>query len=650
MTILRIVRPTNALAGSLATVVLVAALHASVQAAQPPRKNVFDNAEFVLGTDERPPVDSAAWAQVSLPDEWRRTAPGFAGQGWYRIQFELARAPTTMHAIHLAYQRSQQVDYFVNGNLVGGSRDVTARNVAGTLLGPQVYVTVPPHLLRAGKNVIHVRMLATSATAALHGLGQVNFGEAREVRKGYIRGLEQETQVQRAFFAMAFAAGLIALCLWLARRGDRVMLSLAITYLSLAFATAWLSPLRWVELPPVIREILRVYLSYGLPPLSVLLCQRTASLRWWRFERAVWAYLAAVVTLPLWGTGSGEEWRLAVDGINILLLLAGAAIISFHAERPLRWSVILQLVALFLMGALILSEYLRYFGWVSPDTPIIRHYHILVMIVGFGTAIFADHVLSVWRAQKTNVELEHLVAEKAREIEANHARVEDAMREQALARERQRIIADMHDGLGASLVALLRFVQAERGDPYIERRVKESLQELRIAIDALEPSEGNLGAVLGNLRYRLEPLLETTGIRLEWEVAELPRIEALEPTGVFALQRIVLEAFANALKHSGATRIHLSAHPAANGGVEIRVEDNGRGFDTSHPSAGLGLSNMRLRAARIGAQVEISSHIGSGTILRLLVPRQLAGYAEDGVSGKPEPRVLHGLMPVPGAA
>ncbi|MGQ0579780.1 MAG: ATP-binding protein, partial [Betaproteobacteria bacterium] len=568
---------------------------------------MFDNAEFVLGTDERPPHDSAAWAPVSLPDEWRRTTPGFAGQGWYRIEFEFARAPATMHAILLAYLRSHRVDFFVNGNLVGGSRDVTMRNAAGTLLGHAVYLTVPPHLLQAGKNVIHVRMLATSAAAALHGLGQVTFGEAREVRKGYIRHLEQEAQAFRIFLAMAFAAGLIALCLWLARRGDRVMLLLAITYLSWAFTSALLRPLLWLESPPtIIRDILLVHLSYGLPPLSVLLCLRTASLRWPRFEKAVLAYLAAVVTLPLWGSGGGEEWRLAVDGVNTLLLLAGAAIIAFHAERPLRWSVNLQLATLFLMGAFILSEYMRYFGWVNPDTLIIRHYHILVMIVGFGTAFFADHVLSVWRAQKTNVELERLVAEKAREIETNHARVEEAMREQTLARERQRIITDMHDGLGASLIALLRSVQAERGDPYIEQRVKEALQELRIAIDALEPSEGNLGAVLGNLRYRLEPLLEPAGLHLEWEVTELPRIEALEPTTVFALQRIVLEAVANALKHSGASRVRLSAHAAPGGGVEIRVEDDGRGFDTSHPSLGTGLRNMRLRAARIGVQLEIS--------------------------------------------
>jgi signal transduction histidine kinase len=208
----------------------------------------------------------------------------------------------------------------------------------------------------------------------------------------------------------------------------------------------------------------------------------------------------------------------------------------------------------------------------------------------------------------------------------------------------------MHDGLGASLVVLLRYVQSKRPDAHIEQRVKEALQELRISIDALEPSGGDLGAVLGNLRYRLEPLLEPAGVHLEWEVAELPRIEALEPTAVFALQRIVLEAVANALKHSAATRVRISAQAAPGGGVEIRIEDDGRGFDASSPAAGLGLTNMRTRASRIGAKLDISSRAGNGTVVRLLIPLSLARLSEDTASGKPDPRALHDLVPATGVA
>jgi signal transduction histidine kinase len=610
-------------------------------------KTYFEAAEFLLSDEERPPADSAAWRPVRLPDEWRHTVPSYTGRGWYRVVFELAQQPTGIHAIFLPHRRSHRIDYFVNGNFVGGSSDVPANNTAGTLMGSTVFITVPPFLLRIGKNVIHLRMDATASDAAIQGLGRVYFGAAREVRKDYIRRIEQEAEALRSFYAVAFSAGLIALCLWFARHGDRVMLLLAIAYLSWAFVTAWQRPLRWVELSPVMRSMLQIHLSYGLPPLAFMLCLRTAGLVRPRLETAAWIYLCVVVTFPVWRTGDGEEWRLVLDAINIALLLAAAVTVVRHAGRSLRWPIMLQTVTLLLMAALIASEFLRYFGWIPADAPVIRHFHALAMFVGIGTAIFADHVLSLWRARSMSAELERRVAEKKAEIQANRARMEQAKREQALVRERQRIVGDMHDGLGASLVSLLRYAQTQRGDSQIEQRVKEALQELRIAIDALEPSRGDLGAVLGNLRYRLAPLLESTAIQLDWDVAELPPIGGLEPSAVFALQRIVLEAVANALKHSRAGRITLSARESDAGSVEIRVEDDGVGFYVEHPGGGSGILNLHARAARIGARVEISSRPNAGTRVLLSIPAVIPASPDDPASEILEPFIIQDPLPAP---
>ncbi len=642
--------PSATLAGILTAIALFASALAPAQTAQPPWKVVFDRAEFTTADGILPPDETAAWRPVTLPDEWRHTIPGFAGQGWYRIAFEIAQAPTTVQAVHIAYRRSHQVDYFVNGSLVGGSRDVTATNTAGSLVGPPVFITVPPSLLRTGRNVIHVRMRATGAAAAIHGLGRVTFGDAREVRKGYIAKIEQEQEALRSTFAMAFAAGLCALCFWLARPGDRVMLLLVLVCLSWAFVAGWQLPLRWVDLPPVLRDVLQAFLSYGIPPLAVLLCLCASGFRMPRLEKAVWTYVALIVTLPWWRGDDGEAWRLILDAVNISLLAIGVVIMTTRAERPLHWTTTLQVATLLLTAALISSELMRYLGWISPDSLRFHHFHVLVMIVGIGTAIFADHVLAVWRAEEMNAALRRRIDEKTREIEANHLQVDQARRERDLARERQRIITDMHDGLGASLISLLRYVQSNHTEVAIEQSVKEALQELRIAIDALEPCDGDLAAVLGNLRYRLEPLLEPTGVRFDWSVADLPRIEGLEPSAVFALQRIVLEAVANALKHSGARSVRLSARAAGSGSIEIRVEDGGGGFDPAQPVAGLGLANMRARAGKIGARLEIASTPGKGTTVSLVLPHRLPQPVEEIAAPKPDPRALQGLVPAPGVA
>jgi signal transduction histidine kinase len=540
------------------------------------------------------------------------------------------------------------VSFLVNGNVVGGSSDLTAQTISGALSTP-IYINVAPSLLRAGENVIHVRMRGTSARMDMHGLAPVIFGNAREVRKVNIAINEIGFQAQRTFFVMAFTAGLIAIFVWFARRSDRVMLWFGITCLSWAAASIPRLALRWMDLPNL-TNVLAVYVDYGLVVPTIILCLRIVNLSWPRIEAALWAFLIVVATYPLWWSGSSSTLSLIWDAASTALLLFGIVIIVAYSKGRLRWSEKVQVIALLLMAALMFSEVMRYFGWIPVDAKVLRHYHVPLMLFAIGAAIFERHVVAIWRMEQTNVDLERRVAEKTREIEAFHAEREEVMRQQTLARERQRIVTDMHDGLGASLVALLRYVQSKRPDPHIEQRVKEALQELRISIDALEPSAGDLGAVLGNLRYRLEPLLEPVGVHLEWDVAELPQIESLEPTAVFALQRIVLEAVANALKHSGASRVRLSAQAAPGGGVEIRVEDDGRGFDPSHSSLGTGLRNMRARAARIGVRLEISSSTGSGTAISLLIPRRLPDVTEDQASGKPDPRVLHGLVPATGVA
>jgi hypothetical protein len=197
----------------------------------------FKAADFVLDQGSRPPGDSAAWQAVSLPDEWRRRMhTDFTGQGWYRLKFQLPKAPETINALQIPHRRSLSVGFFVNGNFVGGSSDLTALTVSGALSSP-IYIAVPPSLLRAGENVIHVRMRGTSARMDMHGLSSVILGNAREVRRVYIAISETGFQAQRSFFVMALTAGLIAIFVWFARRSDRVMLWFGITCLSWAAAS-----------------------------------------------------------------------------------------------------------------------------------------------------------------------------------------------------------------------------------------------------------------------------------------------------------------------------------------------------------------------------------------------------------------------------
>jgi signal transduction histidine kinase len=82
-----------------------------------------------------------------------------------------------------------------------------------------------------------------------------------------------------------------------------------------------------------------------------------------------------------------------------------------------------------------------------------------------------------------------------------------------------------------------------------------------------------------------------------------------------AFYRITQEALNNAIKHAEATTIDIAlAGPPDR--VELRVRDDGRGFDPqSIPAGHLGLSIMRERAAKIGASMQIESKPGQGTTI-----------------------------------
>jgi signal transduction histidine kinase len=590
---------------------------------------VFDKAEFRwMGGYAGEPSTTARWEPVELPHAWHDTDPDRAGYGWYRIWFDVDRVPYAGQALELDAFRSDWVDFYLNGDLIGSSRDLIAR-AGGLGLDTSLFLTFPASLMRTGRNQLLVHMHTSHQTMNIQGLGRVTLGDARPVRVRAVGAQEWGFYAERSFFAMAFAAGLISLFVWLARREDRVLLWYSVACLSWVAAGALWNVLRWSDEVPRIQQVLIVFSIYGLAVPAVVLALRVAGQRQPLFETALWLFLLEEVTRPLRSLPKDLMIRLLViDSINGVMLLAGATIILIARRRALRWPDLTTVLALIAMGALMFYEAARDVGWIAPDAPMLRPYHVPLLIFAIGAAIYERHVRAIWRMERSNAELQQRVDEKAREIEAYHAEREERLRQQALIRDRQRILADMHDGLGASLVGLLRYAQAGRVDSRsLERRIKEALQELRIAIDALEPAEGDLGSVLGKLRYRLEPLIESAGVTLVWEADELPPVEALEPSAVFAIQRILLEAVSNAIQHAGARRIRIAAHVGADSAIRVTIEDDGKGFIPAQASTGLGLASMRKRADALGASLEISSGAGGGTVVALTLPRSLAKRA-----------------------
>jgi signal transduction histidine kinase len=230
-----------------------------------------------------------------------------------------------------------------------------------------------------------------------------------------------------------------------------------------------------------------------------------------------------------------------------------------------------------------------------------------------------------------NTGLERRVAERALELERTHQRVRALERVTTLAGERERLMRDMHDGIGSQLMTTLDAVErGGAGSADVAGMLRGCIDDLRLMIDSLEPDEESLLVALANLRYRLEPRLAAAGIALDWQAHR--QVVLPGPGSVLQVLRIVQEAVTNVLRHSRATRLRICAR-AEGGQLVLEVEDNGGGIapdtaaDTAASRGSRGLANMRSRAARLGGTLDLHSAAG-GTLLTLRVP--MAGHAGPG--------------------
>jgi nitrate/nitrite-specific signal transduction histidine kinase len=150
---------------------------------------------------------------------------------------------------------------------------------------------------------------------------------------------------------------------------------------------------------------------------------------------------------------------------------------------------------------------------------------------------------------------------------------------------------------------------------------REAIHDLRLMIDSLDPTEGDLRAVLGMFRDRLEPRLAAAGLRFEWRVQDVLPLSELGAQRVLQILRILQEAIQNVLKHAHARAVRVSTgeviHPTLGNVLYIEIYDDGRGFSGAIPS-GSGLANMRDRAQQLDGLCEVQSD-QNGTTVRLYI-------------------------------
>ncbi|WP_092129375.1 sensor histidine kinase [Polaromonas sp. YR568] len=279
-------------------------------------------------------------------------------------------------------------------------------------------------------------------------------------------------------------------------------------------------------------------------------------------------------------------------------------------------------------------DWLLHNNVISPEGWFLGAYTNAVTFAMFGSLMYYRYVSAIGKVEQLNASLSQLNAGlelrlKAREteLEISYQRLREAETRQTISDERQRLMQDMHDGLGSYLISAIRSVErGDMSDLKVSQILKDCLDDLKLTIDSMEPVEADLLLLLATLRFRLEPRLEGTGVALLWEVKELPTLAWLDPSSALHILRIVQETIANILRHTRASEIRVSTALASTG-VQVTIEDNGQGFDVDKAlgaAAGRGLHNQQRRAQAVDGNVSWKSG-PAGTQFMLWLPLKRVG-------------------------
>ncbi|MBN2004329.1 MAG: PAS domain S-box protein [Anaerolineae bacterium] len=222
--------------------------------------------------------------------------------------------------------------------------------------------------------------------------------------------------------------------------------------------------------------------------------------------------------------------------------------------------------------------------------------------------------------------IEDVTAEKERRSE-----------EEAIVEERHRIAREIHDGLAQDLAGLRfkvgmwhKLVDGDASQMHAEldglrELLGRNIREVRRSIFALRPVALDELGFYPALRQFIDEFGEQNQLHVtlhvEGEAEELPAFLEL------VLFRILQESLHNAGKHAQAQMVWIELDLESPRAITLNVRDDGVGFDpatleTMVQHGHLGLKQMRERVEKLGGAFELHSQPGSGTTIRVVLPRE----------------------------
>lgn len=555
---------------------------------------------------------------VELPEYWWPDRRMRHPEATYTFSLHLDRAPDELWSVFLP-RLSMNAAVWVNGHFIGdGGRlePPLSRNANRPL-----YFPIPTGMLHAGDNVIRLRLVVEPTFPGL--LDPFLVGPAAVLRPTFENRYRFQVVALQGVAVTSIAIAVLIFAVFARRdeQGANAWFATALLLWAVVLAVGFVrdppvSGRAWEFLGPAAQAGL-VYCLIRAFHLRIF-GHRLAA----RERSALVVFgvpgIATALAPTQYAFTAWIAWQV-ITGSAVVYVM----ILIFHTMKRGLITHPKTLAVAALLGTVFVVHDL---GSVFYGKPIsgfwLSAYAASVALLFSGWTILASLADSLTEAETLNRELEGRVRQKHHELESNYRKLRSLERERAIAAERERIMQDVHDGIGGQLVSTLALVESGRGEPdAVADSLHEALDDLRLIIDSLDPDEGDLAAVLGTMRLRVQPRLERGGIAIDWRVRDVPPIEGFGPEQALQVLRVVQESIANVLKHANATRVRIRTGTVPGpGGDEAYVEvcDDGSGMSEEAPP-GRGLANMRRRAENLGGALDVESTT-EGTRIRLRMP------------------------------
>lgn len=565
--------------------------------------------------------DQAGLQQTTrLPDGWDDRRPPLSGTAIYsftvpRSAFEVSRPALYLPKVGNAFE------VFVEGHSVFRSDGLGQQGTQMRRAKP--YLVSLPQGVVADPVPIMVRVEGGHFTIA--GLSHMFIGDRAVLDRPYLIKFFFHSDASWIVAIACASMGFLALLVW-TRVRDPLHLLFGTAALIWAWritnpgqAQIWMFPAIWSYL---------FFASYGwFVALIGLYVVGVTNMPWRGWRWLLWGYfgVATVLYIP---TILLNLPVLRVLFNSLTFLVVTAIFIGLVTELKKRLSQASVLLGVAGFAALLAGGRDLWAINFSADRYANQTWarYAVLSFMGVMAWLLVDRLVRLQnKTAQLNKNLETRVRTREDELAILFEQQKTLAIQQAASQERERLVRDMHDGIGGQLMTVLRGVERGTFSPdRVAQTIQDSLDDLRLIIDA-SSAHSDLVRALAAWRNRWDPRLDALGIELRWSLDEDLADQTVPAQTVLQMLRLLQEAVINAIKHAQSNLIEVSVRSVQPQGLVLTVADHGQGFDVSKvqeaSAAGrYGLRSMQARAKEIGGALEIHAEPGAGTVVQLTWP------------------------------